>query len=174
MADDFDKRFRKFDKMQRLLDGEDASMSMVSNDLPLPGVMSKQLADEAFALLAHRTQVRLDDCESAEEVANRVRRSLERPLREENEQLRAEVQALQKQVKAAGRRTAKAPGTKASRAELLDFQARLVVEAAEAVAAAAEGHPGMQSADPLAQALRQIIDRVMLFHRAEDLADGGR
>ncbi|MCB9521773.1 MAG: hypothetical protein H6702_00155 [Myxococcales bacterium] len=178
MADDFDKRFKKFDKMQRLLDGEDASMSMVSADLPLPGVMSKQLADEAFALLAHRTQVRLEDCESAEEVAERVRRAIERPLREENERLQAEVEGLQKQAKAAPRRAAKAPASTASRAELLDFQARLVIEAAEAVAAAAEGHPGMhagaQSGDPLAQALRQIIDRVMLFHRAEDLADRGR
>lgn len=170
-GDDFDKRFRKFEKMQRLLDGEDASMSMVSSDAPIAAIMSRELADEAFALLAHRTHVRVEDCETAEEVARRVRLAIERPLQEENAALRKELTALQQQLKQADRR----PRTSApTRAELLDFQARLVLEAAEALAAAAEGQPALRADDALGAALRRMIDRVMLFHRAEDVADGSR
>ncbi|MCA9544315.1 MAG: hypothetical protein KC613_07990, partial [Myxococcales bacterium] len=170
MADDFDKRFKKFDKMQRLLDGEDASMSMVSADLPLPGVMSKQLADEAFALLAHRTQVRLEDCESAEEVAERVRRAIERPLREENERLQAEVEGLQKQAKAAPRRAAKAPASTASRAELLDFQARLVIEAAQIPGELAASTVQAGPVEILAVIRGQILTRENLLQIASRFA----
>ena len=173
MSDVWNDRIkRRFDKMQRVLDGEDAS-SMSMSVMELDALMDRRevdprLAERAFALLAHRADVSVGSSETAEQAAEQVRMAIEAPLRRELGEARKALEEASKQLKSAqkARNRSKSVG----RAELLDFQARLVIEAAEAVAQQSEGQ--LDGADALTTALRQLVDRVILFHRAEDRMEG--
>jgi hypothetical protein len=169
MSDAWNDRIkRRFDKMQRVLDGEDASslsMSVVELDALLDReAVDPRMAERAFALLAHRADVNAGTCETAEQAAEQLREAIERPLNAELEATRKELDEANKALKAAQKAQSRSKAV--GRADLLDFQARLVIEAAEAVAQEAEGR--LDGADALTTALRQLVDRVILLHRAED------
>jgi hypothetical protein len=136
----------RFAKMSRLLDGEDVS-SMTAGGLSASllgvGPVQRRVAEEAFALLAHRAGVGVGGCDAAEEAAARVREAIERPLRE----------ALEAAQRAARAQVASGP----------TFRERLVIEAAEALARAVAG--GDAAAVGAAQG--RLVDRVRLMH-AED------
>ena len=106
MSDAWNDRIkRRFDKMQRVLDGEDAS-SMSMSVLELEALMDRRevdpkLAERAFALLAHRADVALGASETAEQAAEKLRVAIEAPLRRELAETQSALDEASKQLKAA-------------------------------------------------------------------------